>query len=88
MAYNKVVWTDHVVTRPRTYAEIVNEDGSFTHAPAMGEVLQSGTPMSADNYNNIEDALQHTSVALDWLFCITQAQMRDMQARIDALGAQ
>lgn len=57
MAYNRTKWQDHVVERPRTFTEVTNADGSVTHTPAPGEVLQQGTPQSATNFNNIEDAL-------------------------------
>lgn len=85
MAFNRTKWQDHVVERPRTYTEVTNSDGSVTHTPAPGEVLQQGTPQSATNFNNIEDALQHLSVAYDMLFSITQAQLRAQADRIEAL---
>lgn len=78
MAYKRIKWQDHVVERPRTYTEVTNSDGSVTHTPSPGEVLQQGTPQSATNFNNIEEGLQHTSVAFDWLFCIMQAQNREI----------
>ena len=88
MAYDRTHWKDHVTERSRTFIETENEDGSVTHTPAPGEVLQQGTPQSATNFNKIEDALQHTAVAFDWLFCITQAQLREQAARIEELEAQ
>ncbi len=78
MAYNRTKWRDHVVERPRTFTEVTNADGSVTHTPAPGQVLQQGTPQSATNFNNIEEALQHFSVAFDWLCCIVQGQEREI----------
>lgn len=78
MAYKRIKWQDHVVERPRTYTEVTNSDGSVTHTPSPGEVLQQGTPQSATNFNNIEEGLQHTSVAFDWLYIIMQAQAREI----------
>lgn len=85
MAYDRTRWKDHVTERPRTYVETPNADGSVTHTPASGAILQQGTPQSATNFNNIEDALSHTSAALDWMQCITQAMLREQNDRIEAL---
>lgn len=85
MAYERTHWKDHVTERPRTYMEAENEDGSVTHTPATGETLQQGTPQSAANFNKMEGAIQHTSVALDLLQCITQAMMRAQESRIEEL---
>lgn len=85
MAYTRTKWQDHVVERPRTYTEATNSDGSTTFTPAPGEILQQGTPQSATNFNNIEDALQHMSVAFDMYFCITQAQLRAQADKITQL---
>lgn len=88
MAYKRTKWKDHAVERPRTYTEATNQDGSKTFTPAPGEILQQGTPQSATNFNNIEDGLQHVSVAFDLLYTITQAQLREKDDRIATLEAQ
>ena len=75
MAYKRIKWQDHVVERPRTYTEVINADGSKTLTPAPGEVLQQGTPQSASNFNNAEEALVHYSIAFDWLATITASMM-------------
>lgn len=85
MAYKRVNWADHVVERPNTYTEVENDDGSITHEASPGEIIQQGTPISATNLNNGEEALLHFSVAYDWLFCVSQAQIRALQDRVDAL---
>ena len=82
MAYARKRWQDHSVERPRTYTEAINEDGSKTYTPAFGEVLQEGTPQSATNLNNIEEGLQHTNIAFDLYYATSQAQMRDLEARL------
>lgn len=82
MAYARKRWQDHSVERPRTYTEAINEDGSKTYTPAFGEVLQEGTPQSATNFNAIEEGLQHTNVAFDLYYVTSQAQMRDLEARL------
>ena len=58
MSYKRTVWKDHVTEYENRYREEVNADGSITHVPVEGEVIQQGTPMSATNFNNIEDGIQ------------------------------
>ncbi len=89
MSYNaRINWKDHVVQRPRTYTETTNGDGSKTYTPAPGEVLQQGTPQSATNFNQMEEAIQHLSIAFDMLLTINQAELRGAQAEIETLKAQ
>ena len=89
MSYNeRIRWKDHVVERPRTYTKVTNADNSETFTPAPGEVLQQGTPQSATNFNAMDEALQHLSIAYDMLMTITQAELRDNKDRIATLEAQ
>ena len=89
MSYNKRIgWKDHVVERPRTYTEVLNGDGSKTFTPSPGDVIQQGTPQSATNFNTMDEALQHLSVAYDMLLCTTQAELRAAQDEIETLKAQ
>lgn len=85
MAYKRINFKNRVVERPRTYTETVNQDGSKTLTPAPGEVQVPGTPLSAGNLNSEEEALAHISAALDLLITLQQAEIRDNQARIEAL---
>lgn len=87
MAYKRIKWQDHVVTRPRTYTEVINADGSKTLTPAPGEVLQQGTPQSASNFNNAEEALVHYSIAFDWLATITASMSMEMETMREQLSA-
>lgn len=57
MAYDKTIWKDRVVQRPRTYIETANPDGSITHIPSEGTVTEAGTPVNATNLNKIENEL-------------------------------
>ena len=77
MAYQKTRWRDHIVARPRAFIEVKNDDGSVTHNPSIGEVLQQGTPINAINLNNIETGLLHFSVAYDWLCTLILAHMME-----------
>ena len=88
MAYKRTNWKDRVVEKPHTYTETDNGDGTNTYTEAPGEVITQGTPLSATNFNNIEDALQHLSVAFDMYATITQAQLRAQADRIEELEAQ
>ena len=63
MSYKRTAWQDHVVENPMTYIVTENPDGTQTLADAPGEIIQQGTPMSATNFNNIEEGLQHRGVA-------------------------
>lgn len=90
MAYKRKKWKDHVVERPRTFTEVANSDGSVTYTPAPGEVIQQGTPQSATNFNAIEEGLQHTSIAFDWLYTLVQAQAREivkLQEKVTTLSS-
>ena len=89
MSYNeRIRWKDHVVERPRTYTEVTNSDNSKTFTAAPGEILQQGTPQSATNFNTMDEALQHISIAFDELLCITQAQLRAAETEIATLKTQ
>ena len=57
MAYEKTVWKDHVVERPKTYRMVENADGTVTLVPETGQVIQQGTALNAENLNHIEDTL-------------------------------
>ena len=55
-AYTKQTWTDEVRTRPHTYTETDNGDGTKTFLPA-GEVEQEGSALSADRFNHMEQGI-------------------------------
>jgi len=89
MSYNRRIgWKDHVVTRPRTYTKVVNSDNSETFTPSPGSILQQGTPQSATNFNTMDEALQHISIAYDMLMTTSQAELRAAKKRIAVLEAQ
>lgn len=88
MANLRTKWVDHVVTRPQTYTETQNSDGSVTLTDAFGTVVRQGTPMNADNFNAIEDGVQYGQIASDMAYTLLQAELRDAQSRIATLEAQ
>lgn len=55
MAYKKTFWQDHVTEYDDRFREIDNGDGTITHVPEEGEVIQQGTPQNAQNFNNLEN---------------------------------
>lgn len=66
MAYSKTIWQDHVTQHQNRYREVENGDGTTTHEPIEGEVLQQGTPQSAKNFNNMEEGIfQATEMAAE-----------------------
>lgn len=58
MTYEKTTWKNRLVERPRTYQLQQNADGTVTLIPKEGEVLETGTPVNAENMNKIEDELE------------------------------
>lgn len=50
-------WQDHVTEYEDRYRESQNPDGTITHTPEEGEVVQQGTPQNAENFNHLEDGV-------------------------------
>lgn len=55
MAHKRTFWRDHVTEFSDRYTEINNEDGTISHVPVEGEVIQQGTPQNARNFNALEE---------------------------------
>lgn len=51
----RTFWQDHVTEFDDRYKEIDNGDGTITHEPVEGEVIQQGTPQNAANFNDLEE---------------------------------
>lgn len=80
--YQKTVWTDRIVERPRTYTETVNSDQSVTHTPAVGNVLQEGTPRDAEHMNKIEDGIEYAVDAVNDLADRVDVVEEDLAAHV------
>ena len=65
MAYSKTIWTNREVEKPRTYTLQDNGNGTTTLIPAEGNIISAGTPIMADNLNNIEEYLEYLSINSD-----------------------
>lgn len=65
MAYEKTIWKNREVEKPRTFTMQNNPDGTITLIPAEGQIVEAGTPIIAVNMNNIEDGIEDAHDALD-----------------------
>lgn len=57
MAYSKTTWKDRVVQYPNRFSSVDNGDGTVNLTPSVGSITEAGTPVNADNLNNIEDGI-------------------------------
>ena len=57
MAYKRTYWQDHVTEYSDRYNETQNPDGTITHIPVEGNIIQQGTPQNAQNFNNLEEGV-------------------------------
>lgn len=57
MAHKRTFWQDHVTEFSDRYTEINNDDGTISHVPVEGEVIQQGTPQNARNFNALEEGV-------------------------------
>lgn len=80
--YNRTIWKDHVVEHENRYIETQNPDGSIEHVKAPGQTLQEGTNQDALHFNNLEEGLLYFSVAYNLYYATSQAQIRDLDARL------
>ena len=58
MAYEKTVWKNREVEKPRTFTKVDNPNGTITLTPAEGNIIEPGTPIIASNMNKIEDEIE------------------------------
>jgi len=49
-----IVWKDHVVEYPNRYVETDLGDGYIDHVKSPGEIIQPGTPLNADKFNDMD----------------------------------
>ena len=55
MPYTPTIWKDHILSE-NSYTITPNSDGTSSIKPA-GTVVQQGTPMSAENFNHMEQGI-------------------------------
>ena len=85
MAYTKTNWVDHVVSRPNTYTQTVNQDNTVTLAPA-GTVEQQGTPVNAENLNHMETGIADAHSAVSDLSSSTETALGGKQDKESGKG--
>lgn len=81
MAYKRTYWQDHVTQYSDRYNEVQNPDGTITHTPVEGTIIQQGTPQNAQNFNNLEEGIFAAN-----LLAIEAARMAQVNTRgLDAV---
>lgn len=81
--YKWTQWLDHVTEHENRYRESSNPDGTVTHTPVPGEIIQQGTPQSARNFNHMEDGISNAG-ELAALMVINS--IHQQQALVDLKG--
>jgi len=79
--YEWTAWQNHVTQYENRYKETQNSDGTITHTPVEGAIIQQGTPQNAKNFNHLEDGVSNAGelAALLALCCIhANQQISDM----------
>lgn len=59
--YEPKLWQDHVTEFEDRYTESRNDDGTITHTPVEGEIIQQGTPQNATNFNHMEEGISNAT---------------------------
>ena len=85
MAYKQTDWKDHVTEYENRYRETENADGSVTHTKVEGEVIQQGTPMSATNFNHMEEGIGEAAEMADLLFTQVLLMLGHSEYSLDSL---
>lgn len=62
MPYIKTEWKDRVVERPLTFTMQNNPDETITLVPSEGQIIESGTPITAEVMNNLEKQYEEIAV--------------------------
>ena len=86
--YKQTEWKDHVTEFSDRFRETNNPDGTVTHTPIEGEVLQQGTPQNQTNFNNIENGVQDAHIAAAIIGWANLQQQRKNDAHIAAIEAE
>lgn len=86
MPYPQTDWKDHVVQYPKRVKITDAGDGYSNIEPAPGEVVQQGTPMSATNFNNMEDGIGGANILVDLLFTQLLLKLGHSDMTVDSLA--
>lgn len=85
MAYKRTMWQDHVTEYSDRYTETTNPDGSITHVPVEGTIIQQGTPQNAANFNNMEVGV-FESIGLNGLLAMRARLQQDAQIEAEVVA--
>lgn len=86
--YTQTEWQDHVTEFSDRYREVTNSDGTVTHTPVEGEVLQQGTPQNQTNFNNIEHGVQDAHISAAFIGWANLQQQRKNDTHITAIESE
>lgn len=86
--YKQTQWQDRVTEYEDRYKETENPDGTFTHTPVEGEIIQVGTPQNQTNFNNMENGIQDATVAGNILAWLNLQQQRKNDAHQEIVEAE
>ena len=85
--YKQTEWQDRVTEFEDRFKVTDNPDGSKTHTPVEGEIIQVGTPQNQTNFNNMENGIQDATMAhqiLAWANFHQQRRNDVHEASVDA----
>lgn len=85
--YKQTEWQDRVTEFEDRFRVTDNPDGSKTHIPVEGEIIQVGTPQNQTNFNNMENGIQDVTLAqqiLAWAQLHRQRHAEEHEAGVDA----
>ena len=77
--YEPKLWQDHVTEFEDRYTESRNDDGTITHTPVEGEIIQQGTPQSASKFNNMEEGIVAATEMNDYLMIMLLQAQRGLE---------
>lgn len=78
--YETKYWQDHVTQFENRYTESRNDDGTITHTPVEGEVIQQGTPQNAANFNHLEAGVTNAGEVAALMAITTMQQQRSIKS--------
>ncbi|MBQ0067568.1 MAG: hypothetical protein KBS60_05260 [Phascolarctobacterium sp.] len=87
--YEPKLWQDHVTEYEDRYTESRNDDGTITHTPVEGEVIQQGTPQNAKNFNHMEQGISNATELAALLTITTihgQQAIKDLQGETKSVS--
>lgn len=82
--YKRILWLDEVRDPDKTYSYVDNGDNTMTFERA-GEVVQTGTNMSATQFNNMEEGISIAHAAIDALMQFVMVRLGHSNRTLESL---